>query len=221
VSTLDAIILRLVDHAETHRIVTLLTPEQGQLGCLARGARGRSRRFGGHLDLFHRADVILTPSRSKRGLATLKELTVTEAHEPIRSDVTRFATASFLAELALATTTDGAPAEVQFSLLAETLADLSAGADDERMDLVLSFQLRWFNALGELPALTAEALHHAHLPVPEERSLAAARALAQGVRITDLDPSTAKAIGGLTKALRNRVVGRPMNSLKLLGQLLT
>jgi DNA repair protein RecO (recombination protein O) len=47
-----AIVLRRVDVGEAHRLVEFLTPEQGLVTALARGARASRKRFAGTLELF-------------------------------------------------------------------------------------------------------------------------------------------------------------------------
>ena len=83
----DAVVLRLVDHGERNRIVTLFTPEHGRVAAMARSARGKSRRFGGHLDLFHRGDAMLAHSRRQGGMSTLTGFEVRATYEAIRNYV--------------------------------------------------------------------------------------------------------------------------------------
>ncbi len=216
---MDAIILRLVDHAEKNRVVTFFTAEHGPLAAYARNARGSKRRFGGHLDLFHRGEAEF--GRRKTGLATLTSFEVREPREGLRTDVVRFAIASFFAELVLQTTAEGDANPAQFEVLIDCLDRLATGHESERRDLILAFQLRWFDAMGNLPPLTEAGLAQARLPYLEPQPMAIARGLRAGVDIPELDAARFTAVGALTRALRGRCLSRPLESTRFLHQVLS
>lgn len=213
----DAVVLRLVDHGERARIVTLFTADDGRVAVMARGARGNTKRFGG-MDLFQRGQAGLVASRRPGGMATLKAFTATERFGGIRDDIVRFATASFFVELVLVTTAAGDAVPEQFTLLGDSLARLSDA--DGVTDLLLGFQLRWFETMGELPELSEEGLAVAGLPHLEDPDLAVARALRAGVGIGDLTTERFTGVGALTRAIRNRVATRPLESIGFLHQVL-
>ncbi len=213
--------MRLVDQGERNRIVTLFTRTVGRTPCIARGARGSKRRFGGHLDLFHRGTAELASGRKLSGLPTLKAFVVAEPYEPIRADIVRFAIASFMVEIVLNATAAGDANDAQFDVLRSTLDALSQGEDSDRRDLILGFQLRWFDAMGELPPLEEEALRLARLPYLAEQPLAIARALLSGMPIPELDDERFRLVGTLTRAVRNRVLRRPLESTRFLFEVLT
>ena len=214
----SGIVLRLVDHSERHRIVTLFTPEHGRIAAIARNSRGNSKRFGGHLDLFHEGLCVWERSRSSSAIPALQSFTLTEGFEGIRQDITRFGAASFFVELVLVTTAAGDASPTQYELLRNTLSEL-ADADDVRW-LVVGFQLRWYHTMGVLPPLDEMALLDSGLPRLPERSLAIARALLCGASISDLDDAGFRGVGTLTRALRHRVATRPLTSLAFLHQVL-
>ncbi len=215
--TTEAVVLRLVDHGDKNRIVTLFTPTHGRLAALARGARGASSRFGGHLDLFHRGEVLL---KLRTGLAELASFHVHDPHQSVREDVVKYATASFIVDLVMATTSEGDASPSQFALIARVLCELAASPESRRLDLVLGVQLRWFETMGVLPDLDEPSLLRAGLPVLDEQPLAIARALLAGLPIPDLDAERFHAVGTLTRAVRERVASRPLGSLRFLHQVL-
>ena len=124
--TTDAVILRIVDHGEGHRIVELLSPDRGLLRAFAPGAQRSRRRFGGALEPTHavRATLRLRPGRD---LATLDEATVTGAHPGIRADLGAFARASVMVELVRALVKDGEAQPALHALLVAGLDALDAG----------------------------------------------------------------------------------------------
>ncbi len=98
--TSPALILHVMPYGETSKIVRLLTREAGLLSGLARGARGRKSRTGPRLDLFAAGTASLL-LKETRDLHPLTAFEITTAHAPLAHDVTRFAAASALAEIAL------------------------------------------------------------------------------------------------------------------------
>lgn len=216
----DALVLRMVDHAEKHRIVTLFTAEHGRIATLARGARGSKRRFGGHMDIFHRGEATLAVPRREGGIAPLIDFKATHQGESIRTDIPRFAAASFFVELVLSATAAGDVNPGQFELLADTLKELGSGDVGVRRDLVIAFQLRWFDTMGLLPPLDTQSLIDEGLPPLDGQPLAIARALSTGVLIPDLDPERFFLVGRLTGQLRRRILGAPLSSLRFLHEML-
>jgi DNA repair protein RecO len=216
----DSVVLKCIDHGERGRIVTLFTAEQGHTSAYARGARGKSKRFGGQLDLFQRGDAVFELRTRSGSLPQLKTFHARFPYEGIRQDVVKFAIASFWAELVLCTTVDADASPIQFERLVAALDSLNRSQESQRRDLVLGFQLLWFDAMGILPPLDEETLSRANVPHLTTQTLAIARALLSGVEIPDLDWERARAVGILTRTLRHQVVNRPLNSAKFLHQML-
>jgi DNA repair protein RecO (recombination protein O) len=117
-----AVVLRLQDYRETDRLVWLLTAERGRVSAVARGARKSQRRFGGHLDLFQKVLVRITGGRG--ALHTVQEARALDAWPRLRSDVPRYAVASFLAELASGLSREEAPDATLFGALTGAFAGL-------------------------------------------------------------------------------------------------
>ncbi len=70
VRTTPALLLRSVDTGDADRVVTLLSPEQGRFGAIARHARGSKKRFGPALQPFCLFEAAWKPRAS--GLAFLE-----------------------------------------------------------------------------------------------------------------------------------------------------
>jgi recombinational DNA repair protein (RecF pathway) len=214
----DCVVLRLTDYRDRDRIVTLFSRQAGRISAVGRGARGSQKRFGGTLDLFVHAEVVLPVGR---GMATLGELRPISVHEALRADLTKFAIASFIAELVLVTTPEAQPAPEAFDWLVANLATLDASPSAERRDLLLGFQLGWFHHHGVLPPLDAVHLAEAGLPILDDDTADAARALLRPkLEVVVLDREQTRALGALTKAVRERLVDRPLHSYDFLAQLL-
>lgn len=167
----EAIILRRMDYGEADRILTLLTPTYGRLHAIAKGIRRTTSRKAGHLELFTRAQLLLATGRD------LDIITQAEGREPfaaIRQDLWHATGAWYLAELIDRFLEDADPHPLLYTLLAETLRRLDAGARTHapaRGWLALRyFELHMLGALGYQPGL-----HHCvscDIPLrPEENGL--------------------------------------------------
>jgi DNA repair protein RecO (recombination protein O) len=58
------IVLRRVNFSETDRILTILTPDHGKIGAIAKGARKMNSKLGAHLEIFGEIDLMLVPAKS-------------------------------------------------------------------------------------------------------------------------------------------------------------
>lgn len=98
--TTPALIVHVMPYGETSKIVRLLTRELGLVSALARGARGKKSRTGPRLDLFAAGTgtLLLKPTRDLHPLTSFE---IAQPHAGIAHDVSRFAAASALAEVAL------------------------------------------------------------------------------------------------------------------------
>jgi DNA repair protein RecO (recombination protein O) len=216
----DAVFLRIVDYKERHRIATLYTRQWGRVSAVARRSRSNSKRFSGHIDLFHRGEAVLVRSRRGGGLSTLGSFLVRQGHDHLRTDLVRFAIASFWAELVLSTTAEGNASTHQYDVLTDMLDRLNGSSQGRRFDLILGFQLRWFSAMGVLPPLDEESLAAAKLPMLDDQAMAVARALVAGVDISDLDAQVFGVVGRLTRQVRHQLVSREFASTKFLMEML-
>jgi DNA repair protein RecO (recombination protein O) len=214
-------VLRLTDQGDRNRILTLFTVAHGRTSVAVARARGPSKRFQGKLDLFYRGVAFLARPKRANGLYRLTEFQVTEPYEALRNDLVRFASASFFIDLVLSSTAVGDASRKQFEVLASLLDQLQASEESVRRDLILSFQLQWFQTMGVLPTLDTESLRHAGLPPLDGQALAIARGLLANVPIPELDLERFQAVGVLTRHLRNRTIGRPLASTSFLHQMLS
>ncbi|MBI3179433.1 MAG: DNA repair protein RecO [Deltaproteobacteria bacterium] len=92
---LHGIVLGTVDFGESHRIVHMLTVEEGRLSLLARGGRASRKRFAGALD---RYIGLRMQARAGRGLWTLAAADVVNARLGLRQELARLTRASLLCE---------------------------------------------------------------------------------------------------------------------------
>ena len=149
----EAIVLRVVDFGESDRIVHLLSPQVGRLTVIAKGARRSKKRFPGTLDLFNHLRIAVQRRRAT-GMAMLEQATLIDAFLGLRSQLARYALASFLVELLDRMAPEGAAAPDArrlFSFALSALSNLEGAMPDARLRVLL--ELRAFDALGLRPEL--------------------------------------------------------------------
>ena len=142
-----ALVLRTRDLGEADRLVTLFSRERGKIDAIVKGAR-RPRSKMAALQLFSLADLQLAAGR------TLEVVTQATIHRPffnIRSDIARFAYASYFAELFDALTEVGEAGEPLFDLLLAAFELLESAFDPQTA--THAFELQLLDYSGYAPQL--------------------------------------------------------------------
>jgi DNA repair protein RecO (recombination protein O) len=80
----EAVIMRSIRYGEADRILHLYTPERGRVGAIAKGVRKTRSRFGGRLEPYHRADLVLHEGRSD--LMTVTAVDTLQPHAALHTD---------------------------------------------------------------------------------------------------------------------------------------
>ena len=86
IETAAGLIIRTRPLTDTSLIVHWLTPEQGRIATVAKGARRPKSPFAGKLDLFYAADFSFQRSRHSE-LHTLREVMLRELHPQLRQEL--------------------------------------------------------------------------------------------------------------------------------------
>ena len=126
----QAFVLRTLPYGESDLILHLLVRGMGRVSAFARGARSQGRgrqRFGGALEQFQLAEVLLAEARSSEMLA-LREASLVEPFLGLRDQLPRIAHAGYAAELFHDLTRAREPSDALFALLCRFCALLSRGA---------------------------------------------------------------------------------------------
>ena len=119
----QGLVLKSVPSGEADLVAVLLSPEQGKLRAIARGARKPSSKLVGHLEPFTLLDLTLARGH---GLDTVAQAQVLESYGPLRASLEATSRALYLAELVDGFAVEGAPNVPVYELLRETLAWLEA-----------------------------------------------------------------------------------------------
>jgi len=152
----DALVLRIVDFSESSCVVTLLTPDFGKIGAMAKGARRLKSPFDGAIDLLSFCKIVFI-SKNNDTLDLLTESKLQRRFKSASKDLKRLYCGYYVAELILTMTDEGEPNRALFELAKETLEYLDAPEPRTGIELskaILQFELRVMNLLGNLPSFT-------------------------------------------------------------------
>jgi DNA repair protein RecO (recombination protein O) len=146
-----AIILSTLRYGETSKIVRLATRDHGVQSAIAKGAHRPRSRFGAALQVLSGGQAQLLLSE-RRDLHTLTAFDITTLPVRLAEDVTRYATATALAEVMLRVA-PAAPHAEAFEVLEQSLAELAAVGATQLPALSLKVLWRLVSALGFAPSL--------------------------------------------------------------------
>jgi DNA repair protein RecO (recombination protein O) len=144
----SAVVLRQRDLGEADRIVVLYTPHRGKLSAVAKGVKRPRSKLAGGLQLFTQAEILLAVGRT---LEVITQVRPVEAYYRLRTDMARFAHASYAVELLDVLTEERAPDPDLFALLVAVLHGLDQESDPAT--LLRGFELQLLTRLGYGPEL--------------------------------------------------------------------
>jgi len=147
----ETICLRVQDYMESSKLVTLYSPEQGRVNCIARGARRLKSKFGAALDLFAVSRVIYY-WRETTSLYNLSDAELVRPFPPLAQLPERFLAAEQMAEFVLRTAQPHDPHPDVYRLLLTNLTTLETAKSGFAMR-VCSFLLKASSFLGFRPEL--------------------------------------------------------------------
>ena len=195
--TTEGVVLRRVDYGEADRVLTVLTPDHGKVGVIARGVRRPASRLAAHTDLFAQSRMQLA-----RGRGELEVLTQAQALGPSAPphDARRAAYAAVCAELADRVLESGSPDAEMYGLVTGALRDCADLAREPRAALAWLTR-RMIDRLGYGPQLFECAGCATPLPEAEAAFSAAAGGLLCA-RCSTSDPAGVPCSVRVIKVLR-------------------
>ncbi len=144
----EAIVLRSIDYSNSSRIVTLLTPDVGQLRLLAKGAKRPKSPFLGTLDAPSLLEIAYS-LRPGADLGTLTEALLKTEFRAIRENLVDFARVCNMLELAGQFGREGEREEDLFKLLLDALTGIEGGLSSQVAGP--AFHIRLLAQQGFLP----------------------------------------------------------------------
>jgi DNA repair protein RecO (recombination protein O) len=160
-----ALVLQAFPYSDTSKILRLLAPELGVRSVIAKGARRPRSRFGGLLEPFTEGEAQFL-LREGRDLHTLSAFDLLRSRQSLGRDLTAFAAASLMAELALRFGTEEPNPEL-FQAISASLDALARGADGRVAYRCLAGVWQLVALLGYEPHLDA-CLRCGRIPEPDE-----------------------------------------------------
>lgn len=149
----SAIILRRMDFSDHDVIIDFFTQNRGRVTAVAKNAKKSKKRFAGVLELFSCVDAVFLYPKKADGLLLLKEAFLTQPFAGIRTDVEKFAYASYWAEMVNRSSEAAVRQEGVFTLLHYVLTALEGGAlSAEKLSIL--FQMRFLSLIGLAPEIS-------------------------------------------------------------------
>lgn len=129
----EGIVMHRREQGDADRVLTLCTP-QGKLVVMAKGARKLRSRKAGHIELFTRANFVISHVPNYWDIISQAEMVA--PHAVLRSDLLRGAYARYVIELLDRFFTEGEGEHALFDLLNHTLSWL---CEDDDLELAARF----------------------------------------------------------------------------------
>jgi DNA repair protein RecO (recombination protein O) len=196
-----AFVLRTRPFGESDRIVTLLTARHGKITGIAKGAKNSRRRFAGTLEPFVHVRAVFR-QRPSSDLVFLVRCELLAALRGFSRDLDRFATGSYVLELAdrLVLAREAGP-DV-YRLVHDALLLLDAGAASA--PLLRAFELHMLAATGWAPALDrcracGAVAGDALFVDPERGGLVCRRCVSVGGVVRPVAPETLRTLARLAR----------------------
>ena len=151
----EGIVVRQSPMGEADRVLTLLSPERGQIRAVAKGVRRARGRLTGHLELLNRVHVSISKGRN---LDIVVEAQCLDGLPALRNDLGRVAAGMYVAELADAFSVpqddDHRDSDVRkvYELVTEALSRLDSGGPAN--ELLACFKIRLLALAGFAPELS-------------------------------------------------------------------
>ncbi len=145
--TTTALVLSRLPWSETSQIVTIITPDLGRIGAIARGAKRSTSGVGPALEPVTESQIVLTPSQSGT-LARIQSAEVQDYFAATKKSLTRITLSLALCELASRAVAEGEENRQVYDHLRTTLGGIDASADRDAINWLWWGVLRIISDLG-------------------------------------------------------------------------
>ncbi len=145
-----AVVLNVIDHGESDKIVTFYCAESGRVSGIAKGAKRSLKRFMNKLEVFSWLELIYDEKR-KGSLVRIDEADLIDSFATLRQEYDRYVVAALICELMVCWTRENNPDEDLFPLLIWALHNLDIGLPPH--DITIFFHIKLFVLMGYQPHL--------------------------------------------------------------------
>lgn len=146
----QAIVLKIIPYSQSSHIVTWLTPEQGKLTTIIKGALRPKSSFLGQYDLFYTCELLYY-IRETNGLHIARECSPIQTRLSFRRDWKAAACASYIADLLLNVSYSGNHQPELYELIDLSMEHLAANG--VKPVFIFWFELKLAELLGFAPQL--------------------------------------------------------------------
>ncbi len=146
-----AVVLKVFDHGESDKIVTLYCRDTGKVTGIAKGAKKSTKRFVNKLEIFSELEICYGKNRNS-SLVYITEADLLNPYFTLRSDYNCYIAASLIIELVTIWTRENDVDENLYSLLTWTLNCLNDGRPI--LPNIIFFLTKLFNITGYRPYLS-------------------------------------------------------------------
>lgn len=150
----QGVVLRYRNRNEADRLLTVLSPDLGEIMVFARGCRKPKSRFLAFCQLFCYGEVILSPYRN---IYILNQAEVKNSYFDIRNDMDRLFCATYIVNLAEAVATTGENHTPLFMLVLQTLSYLSYSSRHP-LEIAIIYELKFLDQAGYRPVVQNRAM---------------------------------------------------------------
>ncbi|WP_217586735.1 DNA repair protein RecO [Lentibacillus saliphilus] len=146
---IKGIVLRTQDYGETHKIVTIMSPQVGKFSAIARGANKPRSKMAALTQPFIYVDCLMYINRN--GLSTLQQGEIIHSYRGIREDIIKTAYSAYIVELTDKLLDRFQPDPFMFKQLYLTLKRIDEEA--ESAIPIIMYELKMFAKGGFSPIL--------------------------------------------------------------------
>lgn len=148
--TTDGLVVREVAVGDSDKMLTLLTPEYGQIGVMAKGSRSAKSRSLAATELYTYGNFEIYEKNDRNWL---RSGSVIEGFFDLRNDIEKIALAAYLADIACELTGEGLPSP---DMLRMTLNSFYAIAKEKKPRHIIKgvYELRAASRSGYMPDLS-------------------------------------------------------------------
>jgi DNA repair protein RecO (recombination protein O) len=148
------VVLRSIRYGEADRILHLYSKNRGRIGAIAKGARKPKSRFGGRLEPFFRADLVLHEGRGD--LMTVTSATTVDGYPRLRSSGAALTAGARACDAFLRLLDSAEPNPPAYNLLCRYLSLLDDPAENAaELSTALAFRLKLALVAGFAPELAS------------------------------------------------------------------
>lgn len=146
-----ALIIKVMDHGESDKIITFYCPSHGKLSGIAKGAKRSKKRFVNKLELFTLLDIQYA-SNTCSTLVRIDNADLINSFVSLRQKYDRYTASSLLCELIIHWTRENDGDKKLYNLLFWAFDKLDKGEPISRT--IILFQIRLLDILGFRPNLS-------------------------------------------------------------------